>query len=110
LANSGLSGPYNLTSAGISANVTLASAGAYALGDTKNGVFQIYYIGRSDDDVAGRLQEHVSKWYPQFKFGYFSTAKAAFEKECRLYHDFNPPDNQVHPAKPSGTNHGCPGC
>lgn len=111
MASSGLSGPYSLTSAGIASAVTSTSAGAYALGKTADdGVFHIHYVGRSDDDVAGRLQSHVTKWYPQFKFGYFSSPKAAFVKECRLYHDFDPVDNKVHPARPTNANWSCPVC
>lgn len=41
-------------------------------------------------------------------------AKAAFEKECALYHDFGGPqgqlDNEVHPARPEGTDWQCPRC
>jgi hypothetical protein len=110
MASSGLSGPFGLTSIGISNNVKIKSPGAYALGKTINGTFHIHYVGRSDDDVAGRIQQHIPKWYPEFKFGYFSTAKAAFEKECHLYHDFSPADNSVHPARPAGTYLACPRC
>lgn len=110
LPTSGLNGPYNLTSTGIAANVTRTSPGAYALGELKDGTFHIHYVGRADDDVAGRLGDHVSKWYPHFKFGYFNNSKAAFEAECRLYHDFDPPDNKVHPAKPANSNYSCPHC
>lgn len=110
MASTGLNGPYSLTSSGVSDAVKQKSAGAYALGKTDNGVFAVHYVGRSDDDVANRLQQHVSKWYPDFKFGYFSSPKAAFEKECHLYHDFTPPDNKVHPARPAGSNWSCPAC
>lgn len=110
MPSTGLSGPYGLTETGISANVTVKSPGAYALGKSEDGTFYVHYIGRSDADVAARLLQHVPKWYPEFKFGYFPTPKAAFEKECQLYHDFKPDDNEVHPARPSGTNWSCPRC
>jgi hypothetical protein len=110
MPSSGLNGPYDLTSNGVANAVTRSSAGVYALGKTENGAFHIYYVGRSDSDVAGRLQQHVVKWYPQFKFDYFSSAKSAFEKECHLYHDFSPKDNDVHPARPRDTNWICPAC
>src|SRR5580698_2657527 len=103
MASSGLGGPHSLTSTGIANSVLRKSAGTYALGKTINGTFKIHYVGRSDDDVACRLQQHTTKWYPEFKFGYSGSAQAAFEKECQLYHDFNPPDNDVHPARPAGT-------
>lgn len=112
MASSGLNGPYPLTNAGVEGAVKSVSPGAYALGSTNSsgGSFMIDYVGRSDDDVGARLKQHVPERYPQFKFGYFSSAKAAFEKECHLYHDFNPPDNKVHPARPRNTNWTCPRC
>jgi hypothetical protein len=110
MASTGLLGPYDLTSTGINNNVTRKSPGAYALGKTENGTFYVHYVGRSDDDVAGRLTQHVPKWHPHFKFGYYSSPQAAFEKECRLYHDFTPQENEVHPARPRNTNWSCPIC
>jgi hypothetical protein len=110
MANSGLRGPFPLTHTGIDAQVTKVSPGAYALGKTEDDKFKISYVGRADDDVAKRLGDHVPKWYPQFKYEYYPSAKAAYEKECNLYHDFNPPDNEIHPAAPKGTNHRCPRC
>lgn len=108
MASSGLSGPYALTDATIDKMITKTSPGAYALGRTNDkGVFLISYVGRSDDDVNDRLHDHAGK-YSKFKFGYFGSPKAAFEKECRLYHDFNPPDNKIHPACPKGANWSCP--
>jgi len=111
MPNSGLRGPFSLKTAEVNGAVTVKSAGAYALGYTNQGnTFIIQYVGRSDDDVNARLQKHVIEAYPQFKFEYYPSAKAAFEKECNLYHDFNPPDNKVHPARPENANWGCPRC
>jgi hypothetical protein len=110
MPSSGLSGPYSLTTREVSRIVSKVSAGAYALGSTKDGVFHIYYVGRSDGDVAKRLQQHVIEWYPQFKFNFFPSAKSAFDKECNLYHDFNPSDNKAHPARPANTNWKCQIC
>jgi hypothetical protein len=113
MASTGLGGPYALTDEVINRVVSRTSPGAYAVGhvDTNDNTFYVEYVGRSDDDVNNRLHRHVGN-YSSFKFGYFSTKKAAFEKECRLYHDFNPPDNKVHPARPAGTDYSCPvpGC
>ena len=107
---SGLSGPYALNDDTIDKIITRTSAGSYALGETKtDGMFYIDYAGRSDGDVNGRLHDHAGR-YKQFKYGYFPTAKAAFEKECNLYHDFSPRDNKVHPARSPNTNWTCPRC
>lgn len=109
MASTGLKGAYPLTEKGISDAVRSRSPGAYALGKVENDTFRISRVGRSDGDVAARLRQYVGK-YARFKFGYFPSAKAAFEKECHLYHDFGPPDNRVHPDRPDGTNWTCPRC
>jgi hypothetical protein len=105
----GLYGPYDLSTTKIDALLTSRAPGAYALGSSWQGTFYINYVGRSDDDLAGRLKQHVGR-YAQFQCIYLGSAKAAFDKECQLYHDFTPPDNQVHPARPKNTNWGCPRC
>lgn len=109
MATSGLNGPYALTDETIDKTIANGSAGAYALGHSDGGTFYISYVGRSDTDVNDRLHNWVGK-YNQFKFGYFGSAKAAFEKECGLYHNFTPPDNKVHPARPHNSNWSCPHC
>src|SRR5690348_10484077 len=104
-------GPYALTIEGVDTNVLLKSPGAYALGQrADDGIFYIDYVGRSDEDLAGRLRQHAPERYPQFHFVYLHTAKEAFEKECQLYHDFTPPDNKVHPATPRFSILACPIC
>ena len=109
MASSGLRGPFSLTEDGISENVTHRSPGAYALGHTDNRTFYIHYIGRSDSNVEKRLRDHKGA-QPQFKYEYYPTSKAAFEKECHLYHDFGPPGNKRHPDRPDGRDWECPVC
>lgn len=109
MPTSGLHGPYDLTNRDVNSVVTETSAGAYALGSSRDGTFYISYVGRSDSDVNDRLKRHVHD-YKQFKYRYYSTAKGAFDKECRLYHDFKSPDNDVHPARPRGRTWECPVC
>ncbi len=51
--------------------------------------------------------------YKHFKFSYATSPKAAFEKECKNYHDFGGSeklDNKQHPERPDGTNWECPVC
>jgi hypothetical protein len=112
MANSGLSGPFNLSNTGIDGAILRKSPGAYALGYTRENTFYLGYVGRSDDDVNARLKCHVGLKYPQFKFGYYPSALAAFLKECELYHAFGPAglDNKVHPCRPNNTNWKCPHC
>ena len=109
MAKSGLRGTYPLTNASIDENVTRKSPGAYALGHISDSSFHVKYVGRSDGNVNARLKDHVGS-YKRFKFEYYGSAKAAFEKECRLYHDFDPPDNDVHPRRPNNSNWECPVC
>ena len=109
MASSGLRGPYPLTEDGINENVTRRSPGVYALGYSKNRKFHIKYVGRSDSDVGGRLHDHEGT-HSQFKFEYYASSKAAFEKECHLYHDFDPPENKIHPDRPAGKDWECPVC
>lgn len=96
------------------------SIGAYVLGriNPKTGGFRVRYVGRSDDNdkgLRGRLHSHdgTKPECTHFKFGYLDTQRAAYEKECRIYHDFNePPLNKNHPDVPDGVTYGCPvkGC
>lgn len=104
-------GPYSLTADRIDAVVTKKQAGDYVLGpfngDGKKVI--VYYAGRSDADLPGRLKQWVGK-YKAFAYYYASSPMDAFKVECELYHDFNPRDNSVHPARPSGSNWKCPRC
>ena len=109
MASTGLRGSFPLTENGIDSNVTRTSPGAYALGRVEDGTFYVSRVGRSDSNVNSRLHDHISD-YPRFKYEYYSSAKTAFEKECRLYHDFKPPANKVHPARPQGSNWKCSAC
>jgi hypothetical protein len=110
MPRTGLAGPHALTDDTINEVVTKVSAGVYAAGRVnKENLFLISYIGRSDSDLSVGLHDYVGK-YSKFKFGYFDTPRAAFEKQCHLYHDFGPPDNRVHPARPMRTKWSCPRC
>ena len=112
MPETGLRGPYALDSDTIDRIVTRTSAGAYALGRVSDKTFYISYIGRSDNDVHGRLKKWAEK-YSSFKFEYYGSPKAAFEKECNLYHDWGESeklDNDIHPQRPEGSDWKCPRC
>jgi hypothetical protein len=112
MPNTGLNGLYRLSSEKIDEVVTKTSPGTYVLEreDSSNS-FIVNYVGRSDDDVNDRLKDWVGlKGYKRFKFGYFGSPKAAFEKECEIYHDFSGLDNDIHPQRPEGTSWQCPHC
>ena len=107
-----MKGPYSLTTEQIDEVVTRTSPGNYALGKKNDeGSFLAGYVGRSDSDVNDRLKYWArNSKRPLFKFSYATSAKSAFEKECRNYHDFDPPGNDVHPQRPDGTDWKCPVC
>lgn len=95
---------YSFNENSINNVVTSVSAGNYALGYlNKNNEFVVQYVGRSDSDVRGRLLQHIDEGYEAFKFSYATSPKAAFEKECKNYHDFEPRNNKIHPDRPSNS-------
>jgi len=107
-----MEGSFDLNETTIDAKVTRKSAGNYALGKiNKNGGLTVSYVGRSDSDVNDRLKYWAeNSTHKKFKFSYAASSKEAFEKECQNYHDFNPPENDIHPDKPDGSNLKCPVC
>ena len=77
------------------------------------------YVGRSDSDLKNEIKQQMrndcAKGCTHFMFSIAKSKKEAFEKECRNYHDFGECDclnNDIHPAKPAGTEYKCPveGC
>ena len=101
IPQTGLRGSYTLDDETINRVVTRTSAGAYALGRVADNTFYVSYVGRSDSDINGRLHDWVDS-YSKFKFEYYDSPKAAFEKECNLYHDFGEKetlDNDIHPQR-----------
>lgn len=112
---------YALNNDKIDEVVTKKSAGTYVLGHEKTEKkdekevtnFFVDYVGRADSDVNDRLKSWVGKKYERFKFGYYGSPKAAFEKECEIYHDFGENkdlDNKNHPDRPDDSNWQCPRC
>jgi hypothetical protein len=110
LEGNGLKGPFALTDDIIDQEVSDRGPGAFALDDNYNGGgFKTTFVGRSDLDVNNQLHVYVGK-YKRFKFVYCPSARAAFEKECKLFHDFAPQDNAVHPGRPAQSDWTCPRC
>ena len=103
-----LQGPYPLYEA--SFRVQPSSTGVYIL--SRNGIVASY-VGRSDSDLQQRIINSASEGdYAAFWFDYASSPMDAYKYECELYHKYDPPDNQVHPAVPPNANWRCPirGC
>lgn len=112
MARTGLFGPFALDCASIDRYVG-NNIGAFALGATnERGEFVVRYIGRSDTNVNQQLKSWVGR-YEQFEYRHFLSVRAAFEKECRLFHDFGGTarlDNVAHPARPEAAEWTCPHC
>jgi hypothetical protein len=110
LEGNGLRGPFALADNIIDQQVDVRSPGAFALGDSHNGdEFKAAFVGSSELDVNNQLHVYVGT-YRRFKFVYCASARAAFEKECQLFHDFAPRDNLTHPPRPARSDWTCPRC
>lgn len=108
-----MQGPYQLSPTEIDRVVPKENIGNYALGYTRGDeVFIVRYVGRSDSCVNSRLKHWEGK-YAQFKWSSAQSVRAAFEKECKNFHDFGgleALDNERHPDSPNGTTLKCPFC
>lgn len=112
MPSTNLKGPYTLTEINIDEIFSEIKSGTYVLGHlTKAETFVVEYVGRSDDNLNGRLHDWVGS-YTHFKARYFKSAEEAFERECRIYHDFGEKeklDNKIHPDR-SSSDWKCPVC
>ncbi len=102
-----MAGPFVLSSNNISTQASNTSPGAYIL--SRDGI-NVNYVGRSDNDLAGRLRSWVDQGYSHFWFEYASSSLQAFNLECNWYHTYRNLDNTVHPARPANTSWQCPRC
>ena len=109
LERNGIEGPFPLTDTSIDEQVTDTSPGVFTLDDDDTVRFHVVFVGRSDRDVNNQLHVYVGK-YKRFKFAYCLSAQTAFEKECELFHDFDPRDNVNHPARPGDSGWKCRRC
>ncbi len=104
-----MKGAFNLDSVDIFVNVV--SPGAYIL--SRDGK-AADYVGRSDSNLADRIKKSAQegRGYKYFWYEYTTSEEEAYYKECKWYHEYNPPDNDIHPAAPAGSNLKCPvyGC
>jgi hypothetical protein len=94
----------------VSARVESETMGVYVLSNDGKAAS---YVGRSDFDLQQRIMQSASESeYVAFWFDYATSPMNAYKYKCELYHKYNLPDNQVHPAVPENTNWRCPveGC
>ena len=121
-----MEGPHTLTQGNI--DKVKHQAGVYILGGkSSDGSHWGCYVGRSDDDIAARLQHWLDlvegirqpendtdrcmlrKNPDHYWRTYSTTAKEAYNEECRIYHEKDYTCNAIHPAKSSSTWR-CPSC
>jgi hypothetical protein len=106
----GLYGPHPLRQDTIKELVIVASPGTYVLGDSDAAGFRPRCIGRAEFDVAVRIRQYVG-FYSEFKFAYCDSGRAAFERECELYHEFAASlDSPLHPSRRACSGWRCPYC
>jgi hypothetical protein len=110
MTKTGLLGPHPLAFDEINTEINWASPGVFALGYVdQHGAFRVNHVGRSDSDVRLRLHALIGS-ERVFKYRLYASPRAAFEKECELFHAFRPPCTRLHPDRPKGTNWTCPHC
>ena len=113
MASLNMNGPYPLTKEEIDKRITKISACNYAYGHTNDkGSFVVEYVGRADSDLNDRIKHGIGQ-YKEFKYSYAQSAKEAYEKECKNFHDFGEDkklDNKYHPDKPDNKDYSCPVC
>lgn len=110
MASTGLLGPYRLAYDEITSTIPRVAPGAFVLGHKgPDGRFYVDFIGRADRDIRDKLLQFIGAG-SLFKYRCTSSAEAAFEAECELFHDFKPPGNRMHPDRPAGVNWECPRC
>lgn len=114
----GMAGPYVLDSETVANVVGKHKYGWYWLGRSAAAHFppRIYYVGRSDTDLAQRILDPRKYKYTYFWFHITSTVHDAFNGECLDWHKFTDAgaklDNEIHPDEPDDHKYPCPvkGC
>lgn len=110
MTHTALLGPHRLAFDEISTTIDWPSPGVFALGYVDHdGAFRVSHVGRSDTDVRARLRDLIGS-ERAFKYRLYASPRAAFEKECALFHEFRPPCTRFHPDRPKGTDWTCPHC
>ena len=72
------------------------------------------FVGRTGSDLAQALEKWFDSDYRVFWFAYAVSAAAAFEEQCRLWHELGGPagklDNEDHPQAAGTHLVRCPSC
>ena len=91
--------------------------GNYQFGVIKDEEFVPKYIGRSDSGLKKEIRQqwtnkvvNGNKRYTHFRYKEAVSVKAAYEQECKDFHNYDGLDNIYHPDVPDGTDYKCPIC
>ena len=89
-----------------------SSASVFVLGGVRRGAdgkprFHIKRVEHADGDLGKKLSSYIGK-YSAFRFKFFRSTRNAYDKECEIYHNFRPSDNNYHPVRPKNTKFLCP--
>jgi hypothetical protein len=115
MASLGMMGPFEFTREKVD-QLAENKPGNFALGkfDSETSKMVVMFVGRADVDLNAVVKAFLTNpRYKAFKCSQAEDAKAAYEKECRNWHDFGGAvklDNKSHPSKPDGVDWKCPKC
>ena len=105
-------GPLHLAAREVERRVPAGVPGAFALGHARpqEGAVFISFVGRSDTDLRATLLAHVGSRYTACFYLPLASAPAAYDEECRLWHEMGGEDldSAGHPVPPG--DHPCPVC
>lgn len=105
--NSDMRGPFTLTELGLAGSgLEEGTPGVYLLlAKAQSGKLIVCYVGRSDDDLYARLQDHVADGeYVAFYYRECDDEDDAYFSECEEFHRYGKVphlDNEVHPDRPN---------
>jgi hypothetical protein len=109
MSTSTLLGPHRLDFDEIEAHVPRVTPGVFVTGHLNyQDKFLMKAIGRSDCDLRTGLRELIGSG-GHFLYCVTPTSKAAFEEECRLFHELRP-NTPIHPVRSENKNWTCPYC
>ena len=115
MASLNMQGPFPLRDELVDEKVSVEAPGVFALGYLEGIDFVVLYIGRAEEDLSKEIKSWVRRHekYKVFKFCYAVSAHAAFERQCKNFHEFGGNaqlHNSEHPVPAAGVAWPCPFC
>ena len=112
-----MEGPFQLAESVIDTVVTRTAPAVFLIRRIEELTEYAYYRGRVGCAAHGNLKCELKRWlgsdYRVFCFEYADSPDAAFERQCRLWHELEGPEgklvNEGHPEPPD-KNSRCPVC